>query len=385
MGEMQDQCVVILPNMVDDIGLLCLARLPHSCRAKARCVCRSWRRALANPSSLRRSFNLQSAPEHCLFIALFDTDCDPSYLRATEHNTRWLFIHPSSLQTTEPLPNPLSQISTDRLNLRSVAATSANLFLPDIPDNKIEGFQSYNAEHRRRSAVPFAAPDYKHVRLYACAALGDLVFFSGGQNDVTGTAQSSGCMYDAAKCRWEILPNMIKLRIDCTGIVMDGKFVVIGGSYNDGQFMRVHASGEAYDPKTGRWTLLPDLWANGLNYVDESNAAQPGVAVVGGHTLYTLQSHSNELMRFDPLINRWVSVGFVGGELQRNPCLSYKVIAVGEELWVVEHAMGRDIRIHAGMPPKNCRDGRTVLNFREVKLPELEGFDHVLTCTVLAL
>ncbi|GLJ09116.1 hypothetical protein SUGI_0102080 [Cryptomeria japonica] len=275
MGEMQDQCVVILPNMVDDIGLLCLARLPHSCRAKARCVCRSWRRALANPSSLRRSFNLQSAPEHCLFIALFDTDCDPSYLRATEHNTRWLFIHPSSLQTTEPLPNPLSQISTDRLNLRSVAATSANLFLPDIPDNKIEGFQSYNAEHRRRSAVPFAAPDYKHVRLYACAALGDLVFFSGGQNDVTGTAQSSGCM--------------------------------------------------------------------------------------------------------------WVSVGFVGGELQRNPCLSYKVIAVGEELWVVEHAMGRDIRIHAGMPPKNCRDGRTVLNFREVKLPELEGFDHVLTCTVLAL
>ncbi|GLJ09113.1 hypothetical protein SUGI_0102050 [Cryptomeria japonica] len=374
----------LIPNMVEETALLCLAKLPPPIAAVGRCVCRSWRKALANPISLRRSLNIP--PDHRLFLALFQTECDPGYLQATHHNTEWLLLRQSSSSSssfpTFSLCNPLSQISS-RINLRSAAA-NGSVLLPELPalvDNKIVGFQSYSVEDGRWRVVPSFPPGYKDIRLYACAALGDFVYFSGGRNELNGQATASGVRYDTVNQRWESLPDMIMPRIDCTGIVLDDKFVVIGGSYKDGWCTRVHTSGEAYDPETGRWTLLPDLWANGLNYVEESNAAQPAVAVIGGRTLYAMQSHSNDLMRFDPSTNRWVGIGNVGRVCESRYRLRYKLVAMGEEVWVITHAMGTDIRIYCCSPSRNCAD----IKFTELKVAGVEDFDHVLTCAVLSL
>ncbi|XP_057830199.2 uncharacterized protein LOC131041203 [Cryptomeria japonica] len=214
-GDEEPEHCDLIPNMVEETALLCLAKLPPPMVAVGRCVCRSWRKALANPTSLRRSLNIP--PDHRLFLALFQTNCDPGYLQATHHNTEWLpFPHPSlsssssSSSPTLSLCNPLSQISS-RINLRSVVANGSVLFpeLPALVDNKIVGFQSYSVEDGRWSVVPSFPPGYKDITLYACAALGDFVYFSGGRNEVNGQATASGVRYDTVNRRWESLPDMI--------------------------------------------------------------------------------------------------------------------------------------------------------------------------------
>ncbi|XP_059068444.1 F-box/kelch-repeat protein At5g60570 [Cryptomeria japonica] len=228
----------LIPSMVKETTLLCLAKLPPPMVAVGRCVCRSWRKALANPTSLRRSLSIP--PNHRLFLALFQTECDPGYRQATHHNTEWLLLRKSSSSSssssspTLSLCNPLSQISSC-INLRSMAVNDSVLFpeLPSLVDNKIARFLSYRLEDQRWSVVPSFPSGYKDIRLYACAALGDFIYFSGGRDELNEQATTSGVRYDTVNRRWESLPDMIMSRIDCTGIVLDDKFVVIGGSYKD--------------------------------------------------------------------------------------------------------------------------------------------------------
>lgn len=103
----------------------------------------------------------------------------------------------------------------------------------------------------------------------------------------------------------------------------------------------MHTSDEAFNSESNRWTLLPDLWAIRLNYVEESNDAQSLVAVIEGHTLYAMQSHSNELMRSWEVFNPWDKrLSYASAEITKYEHESknvidpfYLLLAVGYESW----------------------------------------------------
>ncbi|KAH9330942.1 hypothetical protein KI387_003050, partial [Taxus chinensis] len=60
--------------------------------------------------------------------------------------------------------------------------------IPVTVNHETLGFQSYHVEEHRWRTIPSVPPVYKHVTLYTCAAVGDLVYFSGEQNDVIRAA-----------------------------------------------------------------------------------------------------------------------------------------------------------------------------------------------------
>eukprot|EP01018_Ginkgo_biloba_P027376 Gb_02857 [translate_table: standard] len=369
---------VIIPNLPQDVALNCLARIPGRSRAIARCVSRAWRKALNRPQidSLRLSLNIP--PEYWIFIGLQDTDGYPGFLEATESDTQWLLIDPLDLRTIL-LPNPLCGISAD-IRLKSVAI-NGNLFLPEISaisSNNEMSVRCYSVEEGCWSTTPPLAPLKEPRTKFTCAGLGNFVYVCGGQTDVAGTASRSASRYDSLNNRWEMLPDMIMPRIDAAGFVMDDKLFVMGGYHSSGGFVQVHASGEFWDPNTGRWALLPNLCGNGLKHAQQSNVTEPSVAVIE-NKVYSMQSHSNELMVYDALREQWIHVGYVGGHCERyDYSIYYKLLGVGRELWAIEHGMGRDIKIYA------CKAGgsKSVV-WRRVELLGFECFDHVLTCTSL--
>uniref|UniRef100_A0A0D6QV04 F-box domain-containing protein n=1 Tax=Araucaria cunninghamii TaxID=56994 RepID=A0A0D6QV04_ARACU len=371
---------IIMPCLPDDIAVSCLARLPRRTRAVARCVSRSWNAALREPHRIEslRLF-LRIPPEPWVFVGLQNTECYPAFLQATEEFTRWLLIDPRELRAVV-LRNPLAGTSAD-LDLRS-AAGGGRILLPDLPDHRRQGFRSYVTEIFRWDALGFAPGIFEESRKgFACAGAGDFVYFAGGEQ-----AERSACRYDAAGDRWEALPDMTTQRINCAGVVMDGKFFVLGGfrHYAPG-FTETHGSAEFFDAATGKWSLLPGFFANGLRHSEESNRSRPAVAVVDGR-LYAMQSYSNEIMEYDGRkLQGWRPMGYAGGDAERRSyCVKYELLGVGSELWAIEYAMGKSVSVYL-CKPGNGRGESQAPEWSRVKISGTEGFDNVLTCTTLSV
>ncbi|GFP87369.1 F-box/kelch-repeat protein skip11 [Phtheirospermum japonicum] len=65
--------------------------------------------------------------------------------------------------------------------------------------------------------------------LFGSASLGEIAILAGGC-DSQGNILSSAELYNSETGSWKTLPGMIKPRKMCSGVFMDGKFYVIGGS-----------------------------------------------------------------------------------------------------------------------------------------------------------
>jgi N-acetylneuraminic acid mutarotase len=88
-----------------------------------------------------------------------------------------------------------------------------------------------------------------------------LIYVAGGHDDDKNALRAAEA-YDVEEDRWEILPPMSQERDECQGVFIDGKFTVISGYATESQG-RFEKSAEVYDPSTGFWSKLANMWSTG--------------------------------------------------------------------------------------------------------------------------
>ncbi|KAK6242773.1 hypothetical protein SCA6_008162 [Theobroma cacao] len=148
--------------------------------------------------------------------------------------------------------------------------------------------------------------------LFGSASLGEIAILAGGC-DSQGNILSSAEMYNSETQRWETLPSMNKPRKMCSGVFMDKKFYVIGGTGGLGNDARVLTCGEEYDLETRRWTEIPNMSpgsnaAAGEAEMPAATGAPPLVAVVNNE-LYAADHADMEVKKYDKESRTWLTVG----------------------------------------------------------------------------
>ena len=82
-----------------------------------------------------------------------------------------------------------------------------------------------------------------------------------GGKDHNNRAFRAAEVYDVEEDKWKILPPMSQARIECQGVFMDGKFIVISGYY--GWIDRFSRSAEVFDTGEGVWSRVENMWSIG--------------------------------------------------------------------------------------------------------------------------
>lgn len=146
--------------------------------------------------------------------------------------------------------------------------------------------------------------------LFGSASLGEIGILAGGC-DPTGKVLSSAELYNSDTGTWKMLPDMHKARKMCSGVFMDGKFYVIGGT-GPGN-MKSLTCGEVYDMETRTWREIPNMFParNGGTGVTEapSAAEAPPLLAVVNNELYAADHAAKEVRKYDKVRNSWSTVG----------------------------------------------------------------------------
>ncbi|KAF9625990.1 hypothetical protein IFM89_028376 [Coptis chinensis] len=134
--------------------------------------------------------------------------------------------------------------------------------------------------------------------LFGSASLGEIAILAGGC-DSQGRVLCSAELYNSETGTWVTLPSMNKPRKMCSGVFMDGKFYVIGGSNSE-----LLSCGEEYNLETRTWREIPNMFP-GRNGPTE---APPLVAVVNNQ-LYAADYAEKEVRKYNKEQNLWITVG----------------------------------------------------------------------------
>ncbi|XVF03366.1 hypothetical protein REPUB_Repub04eG0254900 [Reevesia pubescens] len=148
--------------------------------------------------------------------------------------------------------------------------------------------------------------------LFGSASLGEIAILAGGC-DSLGNILSSAEMYNSETQKWETLPSMNKPRKMCSGVFMDKKFYVIGGTGGVGSDANVLTCGEEYDLETRKWTEIPNMspgrsGAAGQAEMPAAAGAPPLVAVVNDE-LYAADHADMEVKKYDKERKSWLTIG----------------------------------------------------------------------------
>jgi kelch-like protein 2/3 len=95
---------------------------------------------------------------------------------------------------------------------------------------------------------------------FAAAVIGTQVYIAGGQGKTHFL--DSAEVYDSEKDTWHSIASMGSVRSSCHGVALDGEFWVIAGEYNKNHYDDGNRKGsaEVFDPLTGSWRFIPDMW-----------------------------------------------------------------------------------------------------------------------------
>ncbi|XWS34072.1 hypothetical protein CRYUN_Cryun21dG0007700 [Craigia yunnanensis] len=148
--------------------------------------------------------------------------------------------------------------------------------------------------------------------LFGSASLGEIAILAGGcdsQGNILKTAE----MYNSETQKWETLPSMNKPRKMCSGVFMDKKFYVIGGTGGVGNDAMVLTCGEEYDLETRKWTEIPNMspGRNGTAGEAEMPAAAgaPPLVAVVNNELYAADHADMEVKKYDKDSKSWLTIG----------------------------------------------------------------------------
>lgn len=191
--EKENKCLI--PQLPNEIALLCLARVPRAHHHVLSAVCRSWWQLLHDKvySDVRQELSLA---EEWLFLWTQD---------AFRCNV-WHGFDPTSNKWFE---------------------------LPPLPN-----------EHRTAGSSASAVVDGK-------------LFVIGGQLISSGNACNFVSYFDMRHYCWKTAANLNIARAKCMAGVINGQLYVVGGFTERDQ--NAGATAEAYDPATNQWRLISSM------------------------------------------------------------------------------------------------------------------------------
>ncbi|KAJ7947799.1 F-box/kelch-repeat protein [Quillaja saponaria] len=210
--------------------------------------------------------------------------------------------------------------------------------------------------------------------LFGSGSLGSIAIIAGG-SDKNGSVLKSAELYDSSSGRWELLPNMQTPRRLCSGFFMDGKFYVIGGMSSPSVSL---TCGEELDLETRSWRKIEGMYP----YVNRAAQAPPLVAVVDNQ-LYTVEHLTNMVKKYDKEKNNWNVLGRlpVRADSSNGWGLAFK--ACGEQLLVVGGQRGPEgeaIVLNSWCPKSGVNNG--TLDWKVLGTKEHVGV-FVYNCAVM--
>lgn len=171
---------------------------------------------------------------------------------------------------------------TERWTPRAPMPTARSAMALGVIDGKIyvaggrpphgHDFAVYDPKADRWTTLPDMPTARNHI---AAAAIGGKLYVAGGRfgggfrSEITAALE----MYDPGTNAWTAKRPMSEARSGLNGIAVDGCFHTFGGEHPTAGPSGVFPHHEVYDPKTDRWTRLPDMpvpvhGVTGLAYVD---------------------------------------------------------------------------------------------------------------------
>uniref|UniRef100_A0A0C9RXD3 TSA: Wollemia nobilis Ref_Wollemi_Transcript_6185_1785 transcribed RNA sequence n=1 Tax=Wollemia nobilis TaxID=56998 RepID=A0A0C9RXD3_9CONI len=282
----------LIPNLPEEIGRECLLRVSYKAHSKLKAVCRNWESMVSSPG-FYHDRKISGTSEQC--IGLIQAFVQGKSMKDKGHRA------PSyGLSVYDPI-----QGAWDRLPSIPLFPSGVPLFCHCVSVNQklvlIGGWHPSKWEAMRSVFVydfSFGSwrqgADMPTLRsFFACSVSPDgRVCVAGGHDDCKNALRASEA-YNVEEDQWEILPPMSQERDECQGVYLDAKFYVISGYTTESQG-RFERSAEVFDPSTGSWSRLENMWSVG---------GCPRACVVCRGNLYFFQKQG--VMQYNSKENIW--------------------------------------------------------------------------------
>ncbi|RWW37281.1 hypothetical protein BHE74_00057633 [Ensete ventricosum] len=248
----------LIPGLTDDLARECLARVPFHAFPTLFSVCNLWRQELRDPTfhQFRKSIGI---PQPVVVLVqpvpyfAHSTIPGPVVYRLVIFETAtgvW-----SSLPPCPCLPHGLPLFC--RLAAVGTEVVVVGGWKPPTwaTNDEVHVYDFLSGEWRRGSPLPSPLRSY-----FACAAMHDSdkgcreVYIAGG-HDERKIGLRSALAYDLAGDSWKQLPDMVRERSECRGVILRGKFIVLG-----------RYSAEAFDTAAGSWGPVEEALAEKEDY-----------------------------------------------------------------------------------------------------------------------
>lgn len=252
----------LIPNIPDEIDRECLLRVPYKSHDKLKSVCRSWEAMLGSPRFYEdRKISGTSEQLICLIQAIPQGN--------SADKDKWQRAPVYGLTLYDPL-----QDTWDRLPSIPQFPNGIPLFCHCVSvDQKLIIIGGWNPSRWEAMNSVFiydftsgtwrSGADMPTIRSFFASSVSPdgLIYVAGGQDNKKSALRTADA-YDVKDDKWEVLPPMSQERDRCHGVFMDGKFSVISGyaTESEGRFEK---SAEEFDPKSGVWNKVENMWSIG--------------------------------------------------------------------------------------------------------------------------
>ncbi|MCO5577972.1 hypothetical protein L7F22_031809 [Adiantum nelumboides] len=297
----------LLPGIPDSVALLCLSRLPLSFLGIARRVSKGWNAALQPDKivALRQHAGISS---DLVFVFATRNICGVlhRFLLAVDP---WL-----STISAVPCPEGLLNREVHYEIIPGVCGEVLWLERDKVLNRPLPQLFVLNYLHAHWKSFPSMATLTGGNNGLISVTIGRYAYFTGGWRD--GHPSKGAECLDLSTKQWSRMPDCHFLRLFGLGVVMDGRFLVFSGLPRSN-------SAEQWQPETGEWKTLKDIWSKDLKL------RRPYIAMVNGQ-LFAMKNEKT-VARFQPLTNSWLqldSISTYAGSM----CA---LLCVGSKIWVL--------------------------------------------------
>lgn len=315
----------IIPGLPDDLSIRCLAMLSHGYHGLLQSVSKKWRNVV-NTSDYS---NLKASHGWCgnwLFVL---TECD---------NTQWIAYDPEP-NIWHPLPKiPRSFPGWHHYGFACVCVRNRFLLIggsyglhepvyphqKPIVTNEVIQFDPFKQQWQRVANMLYPRSHF------ACSVVCGKVYVAGGRSFCCTKGLSSAEVYDPLLDRWDELPSMSIIQMDCVGLTYKGGFHVL----NDHLGLPDQNKSEVFNPSDKTWHEVENTWPF-------SRAMQFAVTVAGNGRVYTVFDWGESCIKTrDSDEEEWYNIGSVPPVVLTNhtrplEAFGYGFAALGQELYVV--------------------------------------------------
>ncbi|KAI5057686.1 hypothetical protein GOP47_0027701 [Adiantum capillus-veneris] len=313
----------LIPRLPNDIAQHCLAKVPRVELTKLRLVCTSWKRLIESKEFYRLRSEVGSAESWLLVLA--ENPTKTPFKAFCPRGNKWYKMPsvPNSSQTSLWQGFSCVAVGCKLLLMGGIyfdatpqecssGVVCGDVYVYDASTNKWSKGTSMNTPRS----------------WFAATAIGEYVYVAGGQGK--DRFLNSVEVYDTKQDSWSYVLSMRFVRASCYGLALHGKLWVIGGEFVQNRCgdKLERGSAEVYDPFTGFWSVIPEMW------LDTQKVPGPGTV----HCGKLLFVHQSKLMMYEDERNRWCHVGYLpGGELYSNRFsrFGFAFESVENELYIV--------------------------------------------------